>query len=720
MSENTADKDRKPLVLSVDDDKRIQKIIELYLKKGGYGVEFAASGEEALEKLKTIKPDLILLDVMMPGMTGYEVCAKIQENDEAAYIPVIFATALGEERDKAKAFAVGAADYLVKPIKKDNLLEKIKSHLSTSSQWEELGVKDEVPEAAPERPGGARDFGQFKAFLAAQMGLEGEGRKKLEAAAPRRLYDVCRELEVKTSAAAQLLADFKKLPYLSYVNPKDVKLGVLPTRFCRSNLVVALCDAAHDTSFALSNPFDLQLTDALNRFSEQGREFRVVVTEPENIVPLFGDKSEDEVTLIRKAPAADKADLQAAAELKTVRAETDDHLDERVLAEGADEPPVVKKANEILARAVAMGASDLHVEPRRHCLGIRYRIDGMLNEMDPVPKNMAAAVVSRFKIMAELDIANRRIPQDGRIRITFKGRTVDLRVSTLPSRYGEKVVIRIVDNSAMSLDFESLGLMGASLRLFEESIRKPYGILLVTGPTGSGKTTTLYSALQALNEPNKNIITVEDPIENELHRITQVQVNVDAGLTFPAALRSILRQDPDIVMVGEIRDLETADIAIKAALTGHLVLSTLHTNDSPSTIVRLVDMGIDSFLVASALEMVQAQRLLRKLCTFCKKPAEIDEEKLQKYGFQPEAGSEFWEPVGCERCNGTGYKGRAGAMEILVMDPVIRKMIIGGAGVDDLRNYAIESLEMSTLRRDGLTKASMGITSLEEVIRVTG
>jgi type II secretory ATPase GspE/PulE/Tfp pilus assembly ATPase PilB-like protein len=381
--------------------------------------------------------------------------------------------------------------------------------------------------------------------------------------------------------------------------------------------------------------------------------------------------------------------------------------------------PAIQLANSIIADAVRTQASDIHLEPGEKEVRLRFRVDGMLVARKPIPKALQGPLLSRIKIMARLDIAERRVPQDGRVRILYDERPVDLRVSTLPTRHGEKIVMRLLDKSAISLDLEALGLEEGPLTALQQSIAKPHGILLVTGPTGSGKTTTLYSALTALNRPHCNIVTVEDPIEYELPRVNQVQVHPMAGLTFPVALRSILRQDPDIVMVGEIRDGETLDIAMKAALTGHLVLSTLHTNDAVSTISRLVDMGAEPFMAASTLEMVSAQRLLRKLCASCKEPAKVPKEVLSSFGVPVPKGTEFFRPAGCGECNDIGYRGRLAVAEALVMDEELRQLVSRSADLHALRQYATGSAGMATLRQNAFRKAAKGLTSLEEVLRVT-
>jgi len=400
--------------------------------------------------------------------------------------------------------------------------------------------------------------------------------------------------------------------------------------------------------------------------------------------------------------------------------DNEEDIDISELKTAVEDAPVVKLVNLILSEAITRGASDIHLEPYEKVFRVRYRIDGVLYDVMQPPVKLKAALSSRIKIMADLDIAERRLPQDGRIKIKVRDKTVDLRVSTLPTLYGEKIVMRILDKSSLMLDLTKLGFEEKALSEFEDAIRSPYGMILVTGPTGSGKTTTLYSALNTINRVDVNIMTVEDPVEYNLPGINQVQVKEEIGLTFASALRSFLRQDPDIIMVGEIRDLETAEIAVKAALTGHLVLSTLHTNDAPSTISRLLNMGIEPFLVSASVILILAQRLCRKVCEHCKETEEIPEHVLREMGFTEEEAKAVvcYKGRGCNSCGGTGYKGRIALYEVMPVGEEIKDMIIRGANASELKKKAIE-LGMKTLRMSGLTKIKEGITSVEEVLRVT-
>ncbi|MFQ5527774.1 MAG: type IV-A pilus assembly ATPase PilB [Thermoanaerobaculia bacterium] len=402
----------------------------------------------------------------------------------------------------------------------------------------------------------------------------------------------------------------------------------------------------------------------------------------------------------------------------------DEDIDLAELEQQSEEAPVVRLVNIILTDAIKRGASDIHIEPYEKEYRVRYRIDGILYEMMRPPIKLREAITSRVKIMAKLDIAEKRLPQDGRIKIKTKlgnkYKDLDYRVSVLPAIFGEKIVLRLLDKDNLMLDMTKLGFEEESIRRFEQAIFRPYGMVLVTGPTGSGKTNTLYSALQRINTPEVNIMTAEDPVEFNLTGINQVQMKEQIGLNFAATLRSFLRQDPNIILVGEIRDFETAEVAIKAAMTGHLVLSTLHTNDAPSSINRLMNMGIEPFLVASSVHMVVAQRLVRRICSSCKEPYEVPSQALTNIGFKKEElkSLQLFRGRGCDQCSGTGYKGRVGLYEVMDVDEQVREMILSGGSAYELREKALE-VGMISLRMSGLQKIRDGVTTLDEVMRET-
>ena len=481
---------------------------------------------------------------------------------------------------------------------------------------------------------------------------------------------------------------------------------------------------------------DIAAKYAVLPLKREGRTLTIAIADPNNVAAIEDIKFitrcdifpviAGEYTLRN---AIDKyyqqSDAQLASLLKSVEDEGADDLevvseqqDEEVKAsELAEDAPVVKLINGLLTDAVKRGASDIHIEPFEHEMRVRYRVDGALQEVMRPPVKMRAALTSRVKIMAQLNIAERRVPQDGRIKLKMGARVIDFRVSTLPVLFGEKIVLRILDKGNLTFDLSKFGFEPKAEADLMRAILNPYGMVLVTGPTGSGKTTTLYSALSKINTIEVNIMTAEDPVEYNLMGINQVLVRNEVGMTFAAALKAFLRQDPNIIMVGEIRDLETGSIAIKAALTGHLVLSTLHTNDAPSTVTRMVDMGIEPFNVASAVNLIVAQRLVRRICVDCKQQHNYTDEEMHAFGIDRDQGP-FFKGTGCDVCNGTGYKGRQGIYEVMALSSQLRRYILKGASTEELREVAV-SEGMLTLRMDGLVKIKKGVTTLEEVVKET-
>jgi type IV pilus assembly protein PilB len=489
-------------------------------------------------------------------------------------------------------------------------------------------------------------------------------------------------------------------------------LGVFQVDMTAANLVsttVAKRYQAVPVAFADKRTLLVAMADPSNVLAVDdiaimtGHEVRVAVAPPDDIAALISrlDRLDDVVG--------------SAEEL----AEEEDGGEVVSLHESSEDAPVIKLVNQIVGQAVERGASDIHFAPDGKEVRVRFRIDGVLQDITTVPRRMAAGAVSRVKIMAELDIAEKRLPQDGRIGLVVDGRHIDLRVVTLPSVHGEGIVMRVLDKNSVVVELDKLGMADAERERFEHSCRETHGAVLVTGPTGSGKSTTLYAALQLLNTPEKNIITVEDPVEYEMSGLTQVQVSTKTGLTFATGLRAMVRADPDIIMVGEIRDRETAQIAVESALTGHLVLSTLHTNDAPSAITRLIEMGIEPFLVASALECVVAQRLARQLCPACKRRTIIPAKVLQESGYKAHMELEAYEPAGCRRCGGSGYRGRIGLYEVMTITPEVQSMALERRPSEEIRDLAV-SQGMLRLRDDGLQKVRMGRTSMAEIARVIG
>jgi type IV pilus assembly protein PilB len=451
---------------------------------------------------------------------------------------------------------------------------------------------------------------------------------------------------------------------------------------------------------AMADPSNVLAIDDLKLMT--GYEIRPAVASAEDIAGLIVKMNRLDDAVAESYEEEDEDDQTLVADIR----------------ESATDAPVIKLVNSIIAQAVEDGASDIHFEPHGKEMRVRFRVDGVLHETTTIPRRMVAGVVSRVKIMADLDIAEKRLPQDGRVTLQVEGHHVDVRIVTLPSGGGEGIVMRLLDKEAVLLSLDALGIRDNARERFEAGFKQSHGAVLVTGPTGSGKSTTLYAALNAVNTVEKNILTVEDPVEYQIPGINQIQVNLKAGLTFAQGLRSMLRADPDIIMVGEIRDAETARIAIEAALTGHLVLSTLHTNDAPSAVSRLSEMGIPPFLTASAVDVVVAQRLARRLCNYCKKRTVLTTEVLKAANFHEAAFDiEAYEPVGCARCSNTGYKGRVGIYEVMTISDEIREMTIERQSADVIRHKAVEQ-GMRLLREDGLDKVRLGVTSIAEVARV--
>ncbi|HZW36310.1 MAG TPA: type IV-A pilus assembly ATPase PilB [Candidatus Deferrimicrobiaceae bacterium] len=491
------------------------------------------------------------------------------------------------------------------------------------------------------------------------------------------------------------------------INAEVVRL--LPEEMVQKHMALPINRVGAKLIVAVADPSNMAIIDAIG--FKTGYAVELVLASEKDITTAINkhfDQSMDFKDIISELDE----------DLEVVR---EDDLDAGDLERGVDDAPVVKLANFVLTDAIKRRASDIHIEPYEKEFRVRYRVDGVLYEVMRPPLKLRNALSSRLKIMSSLDIAERRLPQDGRIKLKVgKGREMDFRVSVLPTIHGEKIVLRLLDKASLELDMTKLGFETDPLKDFQEAIHRPYGMILVTGPTGSGKTTTLYSALADLNKTTDNISTAEDPVEYNFAGINQVQIKEEIGLTFAAALRSFLRQDPDIIMVGEIRDYETAEIGVKAALTGHLVLSTLHTNDAPSTVTRLLNMGIEPFLVSSSLNLILAQRLARRICANCKQEAKIPPKVLLDAGMRTER-LKHARPArgkGCDDCNGTGFRGRVALYEVMPVKEEIKELILRGGSAIDVKREAVR-LGMKTLRQSGLSKLEEGVTTLEEVLRVT-
>ncbi|MDI6606003.1 MAG: GspE/PulE family protein [Candidatus Omnitrophota bacterium] len=527
-------------------------------------------------------------------------------------------------------------------------------------------------------------------------------------------------VEEKFISSEMLLSLLSKQLYIPTLHlskykfdPEVIKL--IPERMVKLYNLIPISRIGNTLTVSVSDPLNVFALDDLKALT--GLDIDMVISPEEEIAKAieahFHSEAKDMQDILDEASsgprvALKKDDLEL---LKQEEIELSSALKE------SEKAPIVKLVELMLSQALKNRASDIHIEPEFDCLRIRYRVDGALHDIFKIPKTNQNAVLARVKIISNLDITENRIPQDGRFKVKFENREVDFRVSSLPTTFGQKFVLRALDKSNLSMGLDKLNFSEQPMAIFKEAIAKPFGMILVTGPTGSGKSTTLYSILTQLNTTERNIITIEDPVEYQIEGITQIQVKPEINLDFASGLRSLLRQSPDVIMIGEIRDPETADIAIKAALTGQLVFSTLHTNDAISSITRLVDMGVEPFLVASSLVMLCAQRLCRKICFKCRKPAEAPKELLEKFGFKEKVT--FYEAKGCKYCNDTGFFGRLAILETVLVDDAMREMIIKKNSLDEIKRYAVETCGMKTLRDDVFLKIKEGLTTLEEAIRIT-
>jgi type IV pilus assembly protein PilB len=537
----------------------------------------------------------------------------------------------------------------------------------------------------------------------------------------QRLVSVLNTLEMISEG--KLLAQLSNLygmevVDLDYIIPPKEVLDIIPAQKAYHYEVLPINRKGRYIELAMVDPTDISAIEDLRFIT--GMEINPVLAAESSIREALDRYYTMERTLAEVKAETGSAKELGIEDMELLETEYEEEIEETKLRADAEGGPVIRLVNFYIADAVNKAASDIHIEPYERVVRVRFRIDGILHEQQNPPLNLKAGIITRLKLMAKINIAEHRVCQGGRINILVADKMIDLRVSVIPTLYGEKVVMRILDRSSLMLDLTKLGFAENSLKYYLKAIESPYGIVLVTGPTGSGKTTTLYSTLARLNKPDRQIMTIEDPVEYNLHGINQIQTHEKIGLTFASALRAFLRQSPNIILVGEIRDSETAEIAIRAALTGHLVFSTIHTNDAPTTVNRLIDIGIKPYLISSALILIQAQRLLRRICSKCKEPVEVSKKLLEDTGIDKDAfpDGKVYKGKGCSNCNQTGYKGRIGIYEIMRISPKIRNLILNNASSDNIARQAIKE-GMKTLRDDGIDKIKNGVTTIEELMRET-
>ena len=678
-------------ILVVDDEPDIIDLISKTLGPEGYEIIAAHDGEQALELAEKNPPDLIILDLVMPKVDGYTTALKLRAMDKTRFTPIIVLTVKKETRNIVDAYETKINDYITKPFNIDDLKNRVRRALGKEKGKSRRKKLGEILLEA-----GLITKEQLEDSLVSQK----EGSRKL-------LGEILVEKGFITSElirhALELQLAVPRIDLLTYkIDSKAVE--ILPEYLVRRDRVIPVKKEGSELYVAMTEPPNILVIDEIKLIT--GLRIKPMIAREEEILRIIEQHFGGEEAA-RKVIEDIKEEVVPEEEPKEDSGEVDESA-----------PPVIRLVDSIIKGAINDLASDIHVEPQEgQKMQIRYRVDGILHDVMTIPRHIQLAVVSRVKILGGLDISERRLPQDGRISLKIAEKRIDFRISTMPTIYGEKLVIRILDKERMLIGLEELGFSEEERTIYESLVLRPYGMILVTGPTGSGKTTTLYATLNKINTRTKNIITIEDPVEYQLTGINQIQVNPKAGITFAKGLRSILRQDPNIVMVGEIRDLDTADIAIHAALTGHLVLSTLHTNDAASALTRLVDMNVEPFLISSAVAGVVSQRLVRKVCARCKKEYVPSAKEVESVGLSAEKDYKFSEGKGCNYCYDSGFRGRTGIFEILKVDEEIKALISKSQSSVAINKLAA-SKGMKSLRDNALEKVAQGVTTIEEIKQV--
>ena len=715
-------------ILVVEDDNISALVLRKALEKFGHEVVVETNGLAALGVLESGKFALLISDWMMPKMDGVEMCRRIRQRSDLSQTYVIMLTARGLPEDRVAGLEAGADDFLVKPLDAADLVARLEVAKRI------LAMREQIKSSTLQLNQIRHDFdvktSQLGEILIAQGTISSETLRlalELQGSLGQPLGRIlvdngwAEEEDLTRALSSQMDVSYVSI---KSETPDPFVLALVPFEVAKKSKILPLSIGPDDQHgvrrmrLAMSNPWDIEAIDLVQRLTRYRVE-PCVATESSLMTAI--ERAYNSVNeIVSTAEMTDS--LQQTGVNIEVLDDAPDEVSSAELLRQSDQAPVIRFVNTMLADAVRRRASDIHIEPFRNYFQIRYRVDGVLAVIQTAPRQFLPATISRIKIMAEMDISERRMPLDGRITLMVDGRSVDLRISSLPNKFGERIVIRILNRASASVSLRDLGFSQSNLEIFESLIARPYGIILVTGPTGSGKTTTLYAALNALKSSKTNIMTCEDPIEYELEGVNQHPVNEKIGLTFARQLRAILRQDPDIILVGEIRDSETAEVAVRAALTGHLVLSTMHCNDAASASSRLIDMGIPSYLVAETLVGVVSQRLVRKLCPHCSrtKPATTEEiTQLKQYGLTIHSGATFKEPVGCAECDTIGLKGRSAVHEILCATPDVLELIKERNDTASIRTAALAN-GMKTMLRDGLDKATGGTVLLEDVLRHVG
>jgi len=675
---------KKSRIVYIDDNQDMLKLVERILSGQNYEIITAISPLEGIRKVKEEKPDLVLLDINMPSMDGYTVCSNLQEDKDTSLIPVIFLTALESDKDKAKAFSVGGVDYLVKPIKKESLLTIIEKHLKTRRRWEKLAessqnVKKHVKPL---------DFERFLKFLSYSLDLPKENKKQLLRIAPRELYLFSSKINISSKKMAEYISGFLGFPYTPTIEIESVHLGAFPGPFCKKNLIVPRLELSGEETLVVSNPFDWELMDSLDSFWEVSPQSRLIITEPENIERLFKEAgSHEEVDLMGKTTyKRDEKIGQGIGEKYVTQVFRKEEEGARKVKEEEEAGPVIAIANSILQEAIRGRASDIHIEPKKNESVVRLRVDGDMVDHLTIKKRTSQMVISRLKLLAGLDIAERRRPQDGSCAREIAGGVYSFRLATTSTPNGESLVIRILKPYAKPKTLLELGMTERQATTLKDSGNQHHGMVLVVGGTGSGKTTTVYSLLSQIDTATRSLMSVEDPVEYRIPSANQQQVNEKAGISFEDILKSSVRQDPDILYMGEIRDHYSAKTAVDFASTGHLTISTLHTSNATSAIFRLERLDVTRLQMSESLLCIIAQKLIKKPCQACSKIVHIsDEQRKLLEPFTDDIPQRVLKVNGCPNCNNTGYYGREGVYEVLKFDEEIIEEIRNGTQISEIR-----------------------------------
>lgn len=659
----------RPRVLFIDDDDSQLALVERFLS-GEFETITAESGRKGLRIIDEIKPDLILLDINMPDMDGYEVCARLQADTETAFIPVVFLTAMGEDRNRARAFAAGGSGFMVKPVNRNELTETIRKHLTTGTAWKELRADDVKFSEKIQSKG----FIGFKEYVSARLKFDPDKKYLFSRVVATEIYSLAAELGIKEGTLSRFMSEYLDLPYISRIVPETIRLGVMPTAFCKANHVLPIQDHAEKKGFIISNPFDLDLIETLRKYFCLDRADILSVTEPGRLDMLYLLYAETP-SPSKPVTIAEKGSFKPAS-----AAEFQNNID------GSN--PVVKVTDIILNAAAVERASDIHIEPKETETVVRFRVDGDLRHAFTLKNKTGKMIIARLKVHGGIDIAEKRKPQDGGFMATLDNRVFNFRLSTTSTPNGESLVMRLLEPYTAAGSLEDLGMSDRQVKAMVNAAGRSSGMVLFVGATGSGKTTTIYSLLHAIDHGTRSIMSVEDPVEYRIPFVNQQQVNEKAGVSFEALLKTSVRQDPDVLFMGEVRDGFSAKMAVDFASTGHLTITSMHTTNATTAIFRLQRLGIDRGTMADTIIAIVAQKLLKKLCPHCKQTVSISPLEADMLApFTNDIPSVVARPVGCPECRGTGYIGREGVYEVLKFDPEISEMVRSGESIASIRTF---------------------------------